>query len=231
MSETRGRSDETAIRATQLVKVYENERIAAVDHVDLTIASGESVAVMGPSGCGKSTVLNLIAALDRPDSGELIVFGSDLSRLSRRQADEFRRVTVGFVFQLHNLLPHLTAHENVQAPMIRAEISPRERCRRASVLLERVGLVDRMTSLPPTLSGGERQRVAVARALANRPRLILADEPTGALDSKSGGQILELLQSIQADEQVTLMIVTHDGDVAASASRVIRMHDGRIMSD
>lgn len=231
MSEARGGADETAIRATQLVKVYENERIAAVDHVDLTIASGESVALMGPSGCGKSTVLNLIAALDRPDSGELVVFGSDLSRLSRREADEFRRVTVGFVFQLHNLLPHLSAHENVQTPMIRGDVSPSERCRRASLLLERVGLADRMTSLPPTLSGGERQRVAVARALANRPRLILADEPTGALDSKSGRQILDLLQSIQADEQVTLMIVTHDADVAASASRVIRMHDGRILPD
>ena len=231
MSETPSGANEAAIRATQLVKVYENERIAAVDHVDLTIASGESVALMGPSGCGKSTVLNLIAALDRPDSGELVVFGRALSRLSRREADEFRRVTVGFVFQLHNLLPHLTAHENVQTPMIRADIPPSERCRRASLLLERVGLADRMTSLPPTLSGGERQRVAVARALANRPRLILADEPTGALDSKSGGQILELLARIQADEQVTLLIVTHDADVAASASRVIRMHDGRILPD
>ena len=231
MSEPTRETAQPAIAASRLVKIYENESCAAVDQVDFEIAAGESVAIMGPSGCGKSTLLNLIAAMDRPDSGELCVFGQSLAELDRRQADNFRRLTIGFVFQLHNLLPHLTAHENVQVPMLRGDITPGERCSRASMLLEQVGLAEKMSSLPPKLSGGERQRVAVARALANRPKLILADEPTGALDSQSSRQTLELLQQIQADGQVTLIIVTHDPDVAAAAGRVLRMHDGKIIPD
>lgn len=217
-----------ALRAIDLKKHFENGAIRAVDGVSFEIASGEMAAVVGPSGCGKSTLLNLIAAMDRPDSGELTVFGQSLSKLSPRQIDDFRARTIGFVFQLHNLLPHLTAHENIQVAMLGRPGSPRERARRAAELLDRVGLADRMRNLPTKLSGGERQRVAVARALANRPRLLLADEPTGALDSRTGRQVLELMRRLQREEGVTLLIVTHDPQVAEAASRVIHMRDGRL---
>lgn len=200
-----------------------------LDGLDLELAAGEYVAIVGESGAGKSTLLNLIAALDRPDEGELEVFERPLATLTAWETDAFRATTIGFVFQLHNLLPHLTAHENVQVPMLRVGgPGPRERCERAAMLLERVGLADRMGNLPTTLSGGERQRVAVARALANRPRLLLADEPTGALDTRSGEAVLELLARIRSEDGVTLVVVTHDGRVARSAERIIRMRDGRV---
>lgn len=221
-----------AVRASGLLKAYEGGRIVAVNRVDLRVAAGEHVAVVGPSGCGKSTLLNLVAALDRPDAGELEVFGRSLATLTVRETDRFRATTIGFVFQLHNLMPHLTAHENVQVPMLRpGGAGARERCERATMLLERVGLGERMTNLPTTLSGGERQRVAVARALANRPRLLLADEPTGALDTRSGGQVLELLARIRAEDGVTLVVVTHDATVASSAERIIRMRDGCVEAE
>jgi ABC-type lipoprotein export system ATPase subunit len=171
----------------------------------------------------------MIAAMDRPDAGSLEVFGRRLDELAPAAADEFRRRTVGFVFQLHNLMSHLTALENVQIPMIGAGLSRRAQADRAVELLERVGLSDRANNRPPMLSGGERQRVALARALANRPRLILADEPTGSLDSRAGRQTIDLLCRIQEEEGVTLLIVTHDTAVAESAGRILQMHDGRFV--
>jgi putative ABC transport system ATP-binding protein len=223
------RSSSTAgISARGLSKHYEGGRIRAVDGLDLEVAGGEFVAICGPSGCGKTTLLNLIAAIDRPDAGTLSVGGRSLSRLSAAEADDFRRSVVGLIFQLHNLLPDLTASENVQVPMLGTGRSPRWRRERARYLLERVGLADRARARPTVLSGGERQRVAIARALANEPRILLADEPTGALDSKNGERLLDLLDELQRDVQATLVVVTHDPDIAGRASRVLNMLDGRI---
>jgi len=218
------------ISARGLVKHYEAGRVRAVDGLDLEIAGGEFVAICGPSGCGKTTLLNLLAAIDQPDAGTLSVAGVSLTNLSNAEADRHRRSTVGLVFQLHNLLPNLTALENVQVPMLAAGRPLRERSERAWVLIERVGLSDRAHALPNTLSVGERQRVAVARALANEPRILLADEPTGALDSKNGERLLELLDELQRDAKTTLVVVTHDPQVAAQANRVLEMLDGRITS-
>jgi len=216
------------ISARALVKHYEAGRVRAVDGLDLEIAGGEFVAICGPSGCGKTTLLNLIAAIDRPDAGSLSVAGVSLTRLSGYAADGHRRSTIGLVFQMHNLLPNLTALENVQVPMLVTRRAPRERRARARALLERVGLSHREHALPNALSAGERQRVAIARALANEPRILLADEPTGALDSKNGARLLDQLDELQRDARTTLVVVTHDPQVAARASRVLEMLDGRI---
>ena len=216
------------ISARGLFKHYEAGRVRAVDGLDLEIAGGEFVAICGPSGCGKTTLLNLIAAIDRPDAGSLSVAGVSLTRLSGYAADEHRRSTIGLVFQMHNLLPNLTALENVQVPMLVTRRTPRERRARARALLERVGLSHREHALPNALSAGERQRVAIARALANEPRILLADEPTGALDSKNGARLLDQLDELQRDARTTLVVVTHDPQVAARAGRVLEMLDGRI---
>lgn len=218
------------ISARGLFKHYEAGRVRAVDGLDLEIAGGEFVAICGPSGCGKTTLLNLIAAIDRPDAGSLSVAGVSLTRLSGYAADEHRRSTIGLVFQMHNLLPNLTALENVQVPMLVTRRTPRERRARARALLERVGLSHREHALPNALSAGERQRVAIARALANEPRILLADEPTGALDSKNGARLLDQLDELQRDARTTLVVVTHDPQVAARAGRVLEMLDGRITS-
>jgi putative ABC transport system ATP-binding protein len=220
-----------AISARGLVKRYQSGRIVALGGLDLDVQIGEFVAICGPSGCGKSTLLNLIAAIDRPDSGELTVLDHRLAGLSSSQADEFRGAAIGLVFQLHNLLPQLSAAENVQVAMLPRKLSPADRARRAADLLDRVGLSARMKSLPPTLSGGERQRVAIARALANQPRLLLADEPTGALDSHTGHEIIDLLTEIQRERGMTLVVVTHEEQVAARAGRIVRVLDGRVSAD
>lgn len=217
------------ICARGLTKHFENSRIRAVDGLDMAVAAGESVAICGPSGCGKTTLLNLIAGIDRPDAGSLTVGGCCLTELSSSAEDQFRRSVVGLVFQLHNLLPNLTALENVQIPMIAAGRPPRQRRDRAQSLLKRIGLADRANACPPTLSGGERQRVAIARAMANEPRLLLADEPTGALDSKNGQLLLDLLSQLQRDTNTTLVLVTHDAQVASHADRILQMLDGRIV--
>ncbi len=217
-----------AVSARNLRKAYESGRIIALDDLSLDISEGEFVAICGPSGCGKSTLLNLITCIDRPDSGSLRVFDRNLTRINDLSADAFRANDVGLVFQLHNLLPHLTALENIQVPMLGQSGSARDRSQRAAGLLQRVGLSDRMNSLPTTLSGGERQRVAVARALANQPRLILADEPTGSLDSTTGERLMDLLMELRDSMQVTLIVVTHEHGVAEKADRTIRMLDGRI---
>jgi putative ABC transport system ATP-binding protein len=205
---------------------FEGGRIAALVDVSLRVEEGEFVAVTGPSGCGKSTLLNLIGALDRPTSGSISVAGERLEHLA--SAARYRGTVVGFVFQFHNLIPTLTALENVQLPMLGHDLGRRARVERARALLEEVRLSQRSSAYPPTLSGGERQRVAVARALANEPQLLLADEPTGALDSATGEQIVQLLQEVRAERGTTVLLVTNDPEVAEAADRILRMRDGRV---
>ena len=221
--------DSPIIQARGLVKKYESGRIAALDGLDLEIRSNAFAAICGPSGCGKSTLLNMLSAIDRPDAGELIVAGHRLNGLNDTESDRFRTHVVGLVFQMHNLLPNLTAIENVQTPMLAAAVDRADRAKRAAELLERVDLADRADALPTVLSGGERQRVAVARALANRPRVLLADEPTGALDSGTGDRLFDLLTELQRDMNMTLVVVTHDARVASRADVVCHMLDGRIV--
>jgi ABC-type lipoprotein export system ATPase subunit len=221
---------EELIHTTNLTKIYGSGEasVRALDGVNLAVPRGELLAVMGPSGCGKSTLLNMLGALDQPTSGEVWVAGENLARL--RNVDTFRAKTVSFVFQLHNLLPTLSAQENVEVPM-QGHLSPGKRRERAKKLLEMVGLVERGSALPSQLSGGQRQRVAVARALANNPALILADEPTGSLDTQSGEEVLTLLADLNRTQGTTIVLVTHDRRVAQATQRIVRMSDGRIVSD
>lgn len=218
------------IRTINLTKVYGSGEAAvrALDGINLSVERGEFLAIMGPSGCGKSTLLNLLGALDRPTAGEVWVAGENLARL--KDVDAFRARTVSFVFQLHNLLPTLTALENVEVPM-QGHLPAGKRRERARYLLELVGLAGRANALPAQLSGGQRQRVAVARALANDPALILADEPTGSLDTQSGDEVLALLADLNRTQGTTIVLVTHDRRVAQAARRIVRMSDGRIISD
>ena len=204
-------------------KSFEGGRIRALEDVSLELDPGELVALTGPSGCGKSTLLNLIGALDRPDAGEIHVGGEDVTRLD--DPSRYRADVVGFVFQFHNLITTLTALENVQVPML-GKRRRAERERHARELLDEVGLSERIDSYPPTLSGGERQRVAIGRALANGPRLLLADEPTGSLDSQTGGQILELLHRVRNEHGMTILLVTNDDGIAGQADRALRLRDG-----
>ena len=223
-------SDSKWIIETQdLCRVYgDGEQIRALDTVNLTIATGELVAVMGPSGSGKSTLLNVLGALDRPTSGKVFVNSQDLAKI--HNLDKFRSHTVGFVFQLHNLLPTLNSLENVEVPMM-GQMGPGTRRKRAKELLGLVGLGDRMRHLPSQLSGGQRQRVAVARALANNPPLILADEPTGNLDSISGAELMSLIDELNRSQGTTIVVVTHDLNIARQTHRVLMMEDGKIVRD
>jgi ABC-type lipoprotein export system ATPase subunit len=215
------------VEAKGLTRVYgDGVEIRALDGVDLQVPPGEILCVMGPSGSGKSTLLNMIGALDVPTSGQVFVNGIDLKKI--RNKDLFRARQVGFVFQLHNLIPTLTARENVEVPMM-GYLGAVARRRRSKELLQLVGLGDRMGHLPNQLSGGQRQRVAVARALANKPPLILADEPTGSLDSVAGREIMDLLRDLTESQGVTFIVVTHDPDVARLTDRVVVMQDGRIV--
>jgi putative ABC transport system ATP-binding protein len=206
------------------------QTIRAVDGVDLSIAPGEFVVVAGPSGSGKSTLLQLLGGLDRPTSGQVFFKGQELGKLADRRLARLRLRAFGFVFQDFNLIPTLTAQENVEAALAPAGMSARKRRERARALLERVGLADRTAHLPAELSGGEEQRVAIARALANDPQVILADEPTGNLDSTTGEQIVDLLAGLARENGQTVVLVTHDRDIAARAPRVIRMRDGAVVS-
>lgn len=222
--------DAELIRTVNLTKIYGagETAVRALDGVNLTVGQGEFLAVMGPSGCGKSTLLNMLGALDQPTAGEVWVAGENLAR--QKNVDAFRARTVGFVFQLHNLLPTLTAQENIEVPM-QGQLAAGKRRERSRMLLELVGLGDRSHALPGQLSGGQRQRVAVARALANGPALILADEPTGSLDTQSGEEVLALLADLNRTQGTTIVVVTHDRRVAQATGRIVRMSDGRIVSD
>jgi ABC-type lipoprotein export system ATPase subunit len=204
--------------------------VRAIDHVDLEIAPGETLAVMGPSGCGKSTLLHLLGGLDRPTAGELWLNGRRIDRFSERGLAQLRRNEVGFVFQAYHLMDELTAVENVELPALLAGRTPRAARRRASELLERVGLADRAMHLPSALSGGQRQRVAIARALANEPQVVLCDEPTGNLDSAATLEVLRLFEVLHI-AGLTLVIVTHDERIAATADRLISMRDGAFVDE
>jgi len=217
------------IETRDLTRIYgDGEQIHALDSVNLKIARGELVAVMGPSGSGKSTLLNMIGALDKPSRGQVFIDGKDLGEI--RNLDNFRSKTVGFVFQLHNLIPTLTSRENVEVPMI-GHVGPRARRKRCQELLQMVGLADRMNHLPNQLSGGQRQRVAVARALANNPPLVLADEPTGNLDTVAGQELMSLLRELNQSQGTTFLVVTHDLGVARQMNRVLVMADGRVVRE
>jgi putative ABC transport system ATP-binding protein len=217
------------LSAEHLRKVYPDGKVVAVEDVSLAIAPGEHVAIMGPSGCGKSTLLNLLGALDRPDSGEVFFEGAPLSR--ERSLARLRSRKIGFVFQSFHLLPTLTALENVQVPMFGGPLSASGRARRARELLETVGMLHRARHSPTQLSVGERQRVALARALANDPVVLLADEPTGNLDSRSATQVLDLFSSLNRDRGLTLVVVTHGPEVARRSGRVLWLRDGRLVKD
>ena len=220
---------EPLVELRDVVKIHRDGAVRALDGVSLKIPAGQSLSIVGPSGCGKSTLLNRIGALDAPTSGEIRFRGVPLTAI--RDPDRLRAREIGFVFQTFYLLPNLTARENVQMPMFGDGRSDTARVERAETLLALVGLADRAGHLPSQLSIGQRQRVAIARALANEPALILADEPTGSLDSRSGAEVMDLLGRLHAEHGTTLVVVTHDTGVAARAERVIRMLDGKIVAD
>jgi putative ABC transport system ATP-binding protein len=217
-----------AVRTVELVKAFEAGRLALAG-VDLTVPRGDFLAVMGPSGCGKSTLLHLIAGLDRPTSGKVFVNGRDLE--AEPDLDRFRRREVGLVFQLHNLLPNFSAAQNVAVALFSTGMSHRAQRQRALECLDAVSLSDKADVPPPRLSGGERQRLAIARALANAPPILLADEPTGNLDAASVDQLLDLLRRIRREQGVTILLVTHDAHVSSAADRIVRMLDGRIVEE
>jgi len=214
------------IEIKNLRKEYEDGSIRALNGINLEIKKGDSVSIIGPSGSGKSTLLNMIGGLDKADEGQIIVAGVDL--MQEKDLSEFRSKEIGFVFQLHNLIPNLTVLENVQTPLIGTEIEDKKMEERALELLKSVNLADKINQKPTKLSGGERQRVAIARALVNHPSIILADEPTGALDSETQDVILNLLLDIHKKENVTLIMVTHESYVANKADRSIYVLDGKI---
>lgn len=205
--------------------------VAALDRVSLRVAEGEYLAVMGPSGSGKSTLLNVLGLLDRPDEGQYWLGGQDIATLSEPALALLRGHRIGFVFQSFHLIPRLTARENVELPLMLCGVLPAERHRRSQRLLEDLGLDNRADHRPAELSGGQRQRVAIARAMAMAPRLILADEPTGNLDSRSGEEVITLLEGLNREQGITLMVVTHDPRLGERAGRRISMDDGRISSD
>jgi len=223
---------ELFLSARALTKTYAVGRrsLEVLRGVDLTVSRGEFLALRGASGAGKSTLLHLIGGLDSPNAGDIFFKGQNLANFSESELTQFRSRRVGFIFQAYHLLPELTALENVCLPARVARISAGQTGRRGRELLVRVGLKDRTDHKPSELSGGEQQRVAIARALINEPELLLADEPTGNLDSKTGGEIIELLKNLCAEKQMTLVIATHDEKVAARAERTIQLVDGQVQS-
>lgn len=222
------KSTEPLLRVDNVSRAYDDGKLLAVCDVSFTIREGEYIAIMGPSGSGKSTLLNLLGALDRPTKGDILFEGSSLFKST--DLDRFRATKLGFVFQSFHLIPTLTSLENVQIPMFAVRLPPRERTKKAALLLNLVGLSHRSGYLPPKLSVGERQRVAIARALANDPKLLLADEPTGNLDTASGQVVLDLFDQLHRERGLTLVVITHDEQVAQRAQRTIRIRDGRIQS-
>jgi putative ABC transport system ATP-binding protein len=212
-----------------LKKSYDKGKIKALNGMDLEVKRGEFVSIMGPSGSGKSTLLNMIGALDRAEEGSVKIAGIDL--VKTKDLSKFRSQEIGFVFQMHNLIPNLSVLENVEIPMYETKLSSKEMRKRALELLKAVDLTDIVNQNPTKLSGGERQRVAIARALVNHPSIILADEPTGALDSKTGAIILKLLKDLHSKEHVTLVMVTHEPYVANMADRILNVLDGKISNE
>lgn len=229
MNDREKQPDGPALEVRNVTKIYESGKVHALENVSFIVNPHEWVALTGPSGSGKSTLLHLIAALDEPTAGEILVDGEALRSLP--SMDRYRRLKVGLVFQLHNLLPNLTALQNVQIAMIGTGMSNKASKERALELLAGVGLAERVKLRPPELSGGERQRVAIARALANNPSLLLADEPTGSLDPEAALGVIDLFRRIREEGQLTILLVTHDMNVAAAADRVIHMRSGHIASE
>lgn len=221
--------DQALVELVDVRKVYTMDRVEvlALRGITLSIAKGEFVSMMGPSGSGKSTLMNLIGCLDRPTDGKVIIDGKDVSKLNENSLAEIRQKKIGFIFQQFNLIPRLSALENVELPMWFAGVEKNQRAKKASFLLEKVGLGERLKHKPTELSGGERQRVSIARALANDPELVLADEPTGNLDSTSGNEIIELLEDLNSDGR-TIIMVTHDPEYGQRAQRMIKLKDGMV---
>jgi len=219
-------NESNIIEIENLKKGYDHGQTMALNGINLEIKKGEFVSLMGPSGSGKSTLLNMIGALDRADEGSIHVAGYNL--MEKEDFSQFRSKEIGFIFQFHNLIPNLTVSENVQIPMLETDIADEEMVKRANKILESINMGHRIDHLPTKLSGGERQRVAIGRALVNHPSIILADEPTGSLDSKTGDIILKILREIHQKENVTLILVTHEPYVAEMADRKINLMDGKI---
>lgn len=219
------------IEAHGVHKTYRSGRLEvhALRGVDFCVEPGEMVAVMGPSGCGKTTLLNCLSGLDEFDSGEVHIEGTDLRQLDDRRRTDYRGRRMGFIFQTFNLLPVLTAVENVELPLLVSGVRSAEARRRAVAALEGVGLGERIHHRPAELSGGQRQRVSIARALVNGPAIVWADEPTGNLDSKTTADVMNLIQQLNSDQQQTFVIVTHDADIGALCNRIVRMNDGEIV--
>jgi putative ABC transport system ATP-binding protein len=225
--------DDVILQLTDVTRIYQlgGEEVRALDGVSLSVWRGEFLAIMGRSGSGKSTLLNVIGCLDRPTSGTIILDGVDVTRVPKGQLPRIRRQKIGFVFQLFNLIPTLTALENVMLPMEYAGLPERDRRERALAALDAVGLADRLGHRPSQLSGGQAQRVAIARALAPQPAIILADEPTGALDTHIARSVIQMMRQFNRDRKQTFILVTHDPLVAEQTDRTIRLSDGRVESD
>lgn len=223
---------EALIELRHIEKIYQmgDEEVRANDDINLTINRGELVAIVGKSGSGKSTLMNIVGALDVPTSGEYFLGGQDVSKMADDQLARIRNKMIGFIFQQYNLLPKLNLLENVELPLLYAGVPAAERKERAMKSLERVGLAQKWKNMPNQLSGGQQQRVSIARALAGEPSLILADEPTGALDSKTSREVLDFLKQLN-QEGNTIVMITHDSSIALEAKRVVRIHDGQINFD
>ena len=221
------------IEVKDLKKIYNSTevKVNALNGIDLTIEEGEFTAIVGPSGSGKTTFLNMLGGLDMPSDGEISIGGTDIRQLSSSELIDFRLNNIGFVFQAYNLIPVLTALENVEFIMQMQGLDKKEREQRAKNLLEQVGLGDRINSRPSKLSGGQQQRVAVARALASKPKFVLADEPTANLDSKSTANLLDIMEELNKKEKITFVFSTHDQRVVAKARRVVTLEDGKIIDD
>jgi putative ABC transport system ATP-binding protein len=231
--DTAAETREPIVRARGVDKTYATGRVRvrALRGVDLTLARGEMVAIMGPSGCGKTTLLNCLSGLDAIDAGDVVIEGTSLSSMSDRERTDYRAQRMGFVFQFYNLMPVLTAVENVELPLLVARVRAREARRRALAAMDLVGVAERAAHLPDELSGGQRQRVTIARALVNDPAIVWADEPTGDLDSESAEEIVALMRRLNEERGLSFLIVTHDIAVGRSTDRIVRMLDGAVVDE